>query len=100
MNTTRVERALENAYDLDRARAVDIAFHLNDILPDLKQLVETLENAERLSDDEVADGILAMMLHTPAHLLAAAHFMGHTPEDVFEYGIVVEPRLPSLPADA
>jgi hypothetical protein len=57
-----------------------------------------LENADALSDDEVVDGILDMMVHTPAHLHAAAYRMGHTPEDVFEYGISVEPRRPTPPA--
>lgn len=95
MNTTRIEQALTNAYDLDTEVAADLTFHLNDILPDLKTLIATLEGAEALTDDEVVDGILGMMVHTPAHLLAAAHLMGHTPEDVFEYGIEVAPRRPS-----
>ena len=83
---------------MDSKGAGELVFHLNDILPDLKQLVATLENAEALSDDEVVDGILGMMVHTPAHLLAAAYLMGHTPEDVFEYGISVEPRQTTPPA--
>ena len=83
---------------MDAERAGELAFHLNDILPDLKRLVATLDNAEALSDDEVVDGILDMMVHTPAHLRAAAYLMGHTPEDVFEYGIKVEPRQPGPPA--
>ncbi len=98
MNTSRVELAIMNAYGMDPEGAVELVFHLNDILPDLKRLVATLDNAEALSDDEVVDGILAMMVHAPAHLLAAAHLMGHTPEDVFEYGIKVAPRQPGPPA--
>ena len=85
-------RALQNSVNIELERSFDIGYHLADVYEDMKRFVAAVEQADTLTQDELINEIYHMVVHTPAHLMAAAHLLGHTPTDVFNLGIEVKPE--------
>ena len=78
----------------DAARAV--AFHLTDWLEELKSFQRFLEAPASLTDREVADALLAFLIHVPDHVAAAAKlYLGTSVSDVFGVGAVASWDGPS-----
>lgn len=91
----RIADALHRFWELPVEMAYDVAFHLGDAGDDWKRLLPMLQEADEFTDDELGEEILNMIIHTPNHLMAAAHLMGHTPTDVWGLGITVVPESSS-----
>lgn len=65
------------------AVAAEIGFHLVDWQSEAAFLVALVLYPERFSDAEIAEGVRALLIHAPAHLLAAARLSGHPVDDIF-----------------
>src|SRR5262249_7779606 len=59
--------------ELGPERAADVAFHLSDWGEDAAFLVAVHLFPERFTAEEVRDGVMALLIHTPNHIAAAAH---------------------------
>ena len=83
-----ITEALEEDHGRDRAR--EVAFHLSDWIADAAFLVALHLYPERFSKKEIDDGILAFLIHAPAHVMAAARIAKAPLTDTFELGIKVD----------
>ena len=72
--------------------AAEIAFHLADWNSDAAFLVAVHLFPERFTDAEISQRVLALLLHAPNHLAAAAKLAGHPIQDIFGVGPLEEPR--------
>lgn len=63
--------------------AADIGFHVGDWQADAAFLVALHLFPERFTPEEVDEGVRSLLLHVPAHLIAAARLAGHPTEDIF-----------------
>ncbi|MNS12933.1 hypothetical protein D3C72_445110 [compost metagenome] len=95
IDTGRLADALHVFWQLPLETAYDVVFHLGDAADDWRRLLPMLEKANEFSDAKLGEEILSMLIHTPNHLMAAAHLMGHTPTDVWGLGIEVAPEASS-----
>src|SRR5262245_4117000 len=75
------------AEELGPERAADVAFHLSDWGEDAAFLVAVHLFPERFTVDEIRDGVMALLIHAPNHVAAAAHLAGWPLRDVFEVGL-------------
>jgi hypothetical protein len=66
--------------------AADVAFHLADWNSDAAFLVAVHLFPERFTDEEIATGITAFLIHAPNHVAAAAKLAGYPIQDVFGVG--------------
>jgi hypothetical protein len=78
----RVEQAIASEYGKD---AFDIAFHLSDWSGDAAFLVALHLFPDQFSNEEIMEGILAVIVHAPNHMAAAGKLAGCPVEDVFDY---------------
>lgn len=90
MEHARIRRRIEEALrDEDESTRRDIAFHMTDWLPDLRDLVRLYESPDEVADDEVAALLMRFLVHVPAHVAAAAKlYTGEPVKDVFGVGAV------------
>jgi len=72
--------------DLSEEIADKIAFHLVDWNGDAAFLVALYLWPEKFTDQEISEGIYALIPHVPDHLAAAAKLFGLPVTDVFEVG--------------
>lgn len=76
---------------LSTAVANDAAFHLTDWLGDLYDFVEFCKAPESHTPEEVNDVLLALLIHAPNHLAAAAKLYADLQvADIFNVGAVAE----------
>jgi hypothetical protein len=61
----------------------DIGFNVGDWHGDAAFLVALHLFPERFTDEEIDEGVRRMLLHVPAHVIAAARLAGYSTEDVF-----------------
>ena len=74
--------------DLGADQAAELAFHLSDWRSDGAFLVALSLAPERFTPAEVADGVMAFLIHAPNHVAAAAKLAGFPVSDIFEVGAV------------
>lgn len=79
-------RALEKETDFTADQAYGIAFNLLDWNSDAAFLVAVLLYPERFTDEELADGVIRLMVHVPNHIAEAARIGGFDATDVDEGG--------------
>jgi hypothetical protein len=68
----RIQRAAQQVLDLPEAVAADVAFHMTDWLDDLEAYVRFCSEPKALTDKQVSDLLMAVLVHVPNHLAAAA----------------------------
>jgi hypothetical protein len=84
--------------DLGVERAADLAFHLSDWRSDGAFLLALSLAPERFTAQEVAEGVMAFLIHAPNHVVAAAKLGGFPVSDIFEVGTLAGDREPNDPA--
>jgi hypothetical protein len=72
-------------------KAHDIAFHLSDWIADAAFLVSLHLQPDAFTDEDIRDRIEALLIHAPAHVVAAATLAEHEVADVFEVGARITP---------
>lgn len=82
----RITEALreEGATSEERPRLDGIGFHLTDWQEDAAFLVALCLFPERLSDEEIREGVEKLLAHAPHHILEAARLGGYPTENIFE----------------
>ncbi len=83
-----IEEAIRSEYG-DNAR--DIAFNLSDWSSDAAFIVAVHLFPERFTAEEIREGVLALIIHAPNHLAAAAALGGCPVQDVYGLGFKVPP---------
>lgn len=63
--------------------AGEIGFHLGDWQSDAAFLVALHLFPERFTPEEIEDGVRSLLLHVPAHVIAAARLAGYPTQDIF-----------------
>ncbi len=76
--------------ELGPERAADVAFHLSDWGEDAAFLVTVHLFPERFTVEEIRDGVMALLIHAPNHLAAAAHLAGWPLRDLFNVGLKLD----------
>jgi len=66
------------------AVAQSIGFNVSDWQADAAFLVALHLFPERFTDAEIDEGVRSLLIHVPAHVIAAARLAGHSTEDVFK----------------
>lgn len=85
----RIVEVARREMELSEDAAQGVAFHLTDWLDDLRAYQRFLEAPTSLSDREVVDVLLALLIHVPEHVAAAAKLcLGTSVSDVFGVGAV------------
>jgi hypothetical protein len=69
-------------YD-DAVLGDQIATHVTDWQADAAFLVALHLFPERFTPEEISAGVQALLLHAPAHVIAAARLSGYSTEDIF-----------------
>jgi hypothetical protein len=77
----QIAEAISSEHAPEDAR--DIGFHLGDWQSNAAFLVALHLFPERFTLEEINDGIGALLLHVPAHVIAAARIAGQSTEDIF-----------------
>ena len=72
------------ASERELLRADEMAFHLVDWNSDAAFLVAFLLFPERFTPEELCAGVDGLLVHAPAHLMAAARLGGYEARDIFE----------------
>ena len=75
-------QALSSDHEL--LRADEMAFHLVDWNSDAAFLVAFLLYPERFTPEELCAGVDLLLIHVPAHVIAAARLGGYEVQDIFE----------------
>ena len=81
-----IETVLNEELELDDSH--ELAFHLTDWGDDLAFLLSLYLRPDRLSSQEIVEGLGKFLAHVPNHLAAAAFLWGLPVEDVFEIGAI------------
>ena len=61
----------------------DIGINVSDWQADAAFLVALHLFPERFTPQEIDDGVRSLLIHAPAHVIAAARLAGHSTEDIF-----------------
>ena len=77
----QIARAISSEHQPEVAG--EIGFHLGDWQSDAAFLVALHLFPERFTPEEIEDGVRSLLLHVPAHVIAAARLAGHPAEDIF-----------------
>lgn len=77
----QVAQALSEAHHPQAA--ADIGFHVCDWQSDAAFLVALHLFPERFTPEEIDEGVQSLLLHVPAHVIAAARLAGHPAKDIF-----------------
>ena len=64
--------------------AADIGFHIGDWQADAAFVVALHLYPDRFTPEEIHAGVRALLVHVPAHVVAAAKLAGYSTEDIFE----------------
>ncbi|HEX5177488.1 MAG TPA: hypothetical protein VFV83_10685 [Chthoniobacteraceae bacterium] len=82
---SRVMDQIANAISLEHQPevAAEIGFHLGDWQREAAFLVALHLFPERFTREEIDEGVRSLLLHVPAHVIAAARLAGHATEDIF-----------------
>jgi hypothetical protein len=75
---------------MDTGHAADIAFHLSDWAEDAAFLIALHLFPERFTVKEIHEGVVALLIHAPNHIAAAAHLAGWPLRDVFGVGLKLD----------
>ena len=84
VSTIRDALAAEESEDEEVLQADEIAFHLCDWSSEAAFLVALHLFPERFTAEEIQEGVLAVLIHAPHHILAAARLAGHPTDDIFK----------------
>jgi hypothetical protein len=76
--------------ELGVQHAADVGFHLSDWGEDAAFLVAVHLLPERFTVKEIRDGVMAVLIHAPNHIAAAAHLAGWPLRDVFKVGLKLD----------
>jgi hypothetical protein len=92
-NTERVRQRIELASiaegDLSPSDASAVAFHMTDWLSDLERYIKLCNDPESHTDEQVNAILLALLVHAPNHMAAAAKLYADLPvSDIFCVGAV------------
>jgi hypothetical protein len=81
-------KALRDALLAERelAHADEVAFHVLDWGNEAAFLVAFLLHPDKFSPEEICEGVDGLLIHAPAHVMAAARLGGYEPSDSFEQG--------------
>jgi hypothetical protein len=80
----RIRQAGQRELDLPEKVARDVAFHMTDWLDDLTAFHRFCADPEALTDQQLADLLMAFLVHVPNHLAAAAKlYTGGGVTDIF-----------------
>jgi hypothetical protein len=86
---SRIESVAISEAKLSPAIARDVAFHLTDWLGDLAKYVRLCEDPASHTDEQANAILLALLLHAPNHLAAAAKLYADFPvTDLFGVGAI------------
>lgn len=93
MNKKQIKERLEaisiSEMELEPRAAKDVAFHMTDWLDDLAAFSAFCNDPARLSNNQLADLLLAFLQHVPNHVAAAAKLYADCPvEDIFGVGAI------------
>ena len=77
----QIAQAISSEHQPDVAG--EIRFHLCDWQSDAAFLVALHLFPERFTSEEIDDGVRSLLLHVPAHVIAAARLARHPTEDIF-----------------
>jgi hypothetical protein len=81
-------RVREAFPELPAQRAYDLAFHLSDWRADAAFLLALHLAPDRVTREEVQEGVTQFLVHAPNHVAAAAKLGGWPIEDVFGIGVL------------
>ena len=70
----------------DLLRLHNVGFHLVDWQSEAAFIVALVLYPERFTKEEVKEGVDALLLHAPAHVLEAARLAGYETRNIFEEG--------------
>jgi hypothetical protein len=79
-----IAQAISSYYDPEVA--ADIGFHTADWQADAAFIVALHLFPDRFTPEEIDEGIRALLVHVPAHVIAAAKLAGYSTDDIFEDG--------------
>jgi hypothetical protein len=80
----QIASAVHSESEHDWPVAGDIGFHVADWHADAAFVVALHLFPERFTPEEIDDGVRALLLHAPAHIMAAARLAGHPAKDIFD----------------
>ena len=83
-----IESSLTNSLGAEKAH--EIAFHLSDWGFDAAFILAMHLYPERFTPEEIAEGVLAFVIHVPNHVAAAAHLHGWPIRAVFYVGLELD----------
>jgi hypothetical protein len=78
----QIGHALRSEYKLKVAW--EIGFHLGDWQESAAFLVALHLFPERFTNEEIEEGVRSLLIHVPAHIVAAARLSGHPAKDIFK----------------
>jgi hypothetical protein len=97
----RVAEAVNSESGYPKNVARNIGFNVADWQADAAFLVALHLFTERFTDEEIDRGVLSLLIHVPAHVIAAARLAGHSTEDIFkELEERAEPGAPNPPSSS
>lgn len=79
----QIAKALASESRHAKQTAGHIAINVADWQADAAFLVALHLFPERFTDDEIAAAVESLLIHVPAHVIAAARLAGHSTEDIF-----------------
>jgi hypothetical protein len=82
---SRVMDQIANAIEAEHTPEVagEIGFHMGDWQSDAAFMVALHLFPERFTPEEIEEGVRSLLIHVPAHVLAAARLAGYSTEDIF-----------------
>ena len=91
----QIARAVSSESGYPEQVGWDIATNVADWQADAAFLVALHLFPERFTDEEIDDAVRSLLIHVPAHVIAAARLAGHPTEDIFaELEGRAEPNAP------
>ena len=93
----RIETALSQKFPSDEA--YELTFHLTDWNNDFAFLCALYLFPDEFTNEEIWQGIEALLIHAPNHLAAAAQLFGYPVTDVFELGVTPSPEQHGMSAN-
>lgn len=79
----QIAKAVASESRFPEEDAWNIAFNLTDWQADAAFLVALHLFPERFTDEEVDEAVRSLLIHVPAHVVAAARLAGYSAEDIF-----------------
>ena len=79
----QIAKAVASESGYAKETAGNIAINVADWQADAAFLVALHLFPERFTDEEIDDGVRSLLIHVPAHVIAAARLAGHPAEDIF-----------------